>query len=679
MNSKSWLCQLRTSRKISGAKTKLLRLAGLALLVALCPRPAAAGSSAPGWMHALTGVALPAHDDKTNAVLLYSDTTLTVQPNGKIKKLERKAFKILRPDGREYGTVAVYFDAETRITSIHGWSIPEHGDDYEVKDKDGVEGSLGIENGDLVSDLKRKILLIPAADPGNIVGYEVEQELRPYVLQDEWFVQSTVPTREAHYTLQVPSGWEYKATWLHQPESAPTPAGEGAWRWTVGDMKAVKPQDDMPPFRGVAGRMIISLLPPGEGPNKGFVNWGEVGSWYGNLVAGRGVASPEIKQKVAALTSSAPTQLAKMQAIAHFLQSDIRYVAIELGVGGMQPHPALETFTKHFGDCKDKVTLMSAMLKEIGMESYYVLVNTERGVVNESSPPYPEFNHAILAIQMPAQMKDPSLIAVMQHPKLGRILFFDPTDEMTPLGMIAGRLQANYAMLVAPDASGLVEIPKLMPDLNSIERKAKLTLDPGGRLQGEMEEVRRGDPAESSRWALRSATRDVDQIKPIETVLSRSLSTYRITRASVGNLHQTELPLQYSYAFVADGYAKAAGNLLLVRPRVVGTKANDVMEAKEAREYPVEFEGPERDTDEFEIALPAGYSVDDLPPPVSVDFGFAAYQSKSEVHDNVLRYSRTFEVKDVDVPLAKVEELKKFYRIIAGDERNAAVLVPATH
>jgi len=102
-----------------------------------------------------------------------------------------------------------------------------------------------------------------------------------------------------------------------------------------------------------------------------------------------------------------------------------------------------------------------------------------------------------------------------------------------------------------------------------------------------------------------------------------------------------------------------------------------LLETKEPRKFAVEFSGPSLDSDAFEITLPAGYVVDDLPPPVKVDYGFARYQSVSEVKGNVLRYTRQFEVKDPSVPLAKVEELKKLYRIIASDERNTAVLKQA--
>ncbi|HYL85007.1 MAG TPA: hypothetical protein VE263_12290 [Candidatus Angelobacter sp.] len=116
-----------------------------------------------------------------------------------------------------------------------------------------------------------------------------------------------------------------------------------------------------------------------------------------------------------------------------------------------------------------------------------------------------------------------------------------------------------------------------------------------------------------------------------------------------------------------------------VRPRVVGLNSSDLLEKKEARKYPVEFDGPYKNADTIEIAIPAGYQVDDLPPPVNADYGFASYHSKTEVSGNTLKYTRTFELKELSVPLNKVDDLKKLYRIIAGDERNTAVLKPAAH
>jgi len=285
----------------------------------------------------------------------------------------------------------------------------------------------------------------------------------------------------------------------------------------------------------------------------------------------------------------------------------------------------------------------------------------------------------ILAIKLPEGVNDPSLSAILQDKKLGRLLIFDPTDDLTPFGYLRGQLQANYALLVTDGGGELIELPELPAAMNGIRRVGKLTLTPAGTLTGEVTEVRMGDRGAAQRYAMRSAPTSKDKIKPIESLLSGSLANYQITKATVSNLQLNDQPFVYDYSLVTQDYAKLAGNLLLVRPRVVGIKSSGLLETKEPRKFPVEFEGPSLDSDTFEITLPAGYQVDDLPPPVEVDYGFASYHSESEVKGNVLRYTRKFEVKDPSVPLAKVEDLKKLYRIIASDERNTAVLTPASH
>src|SRR6266567_2782244 len=431
MNSKSscspqdWL-EIRMRRTVPIA-AELIFCALTAVL------PARAGD-APQWMHALVSMPLPAHDEKTNAVLLYSERTVVVQSADKIK--EKEAVEI---------------------------SLPK------------IEGS------ELVSDVKDKLLRIPAAEPGNIVGYEYEEEEQPYVLQDVWRFQETSPVREAHYTLLLPSGWEYKATWMNFPEAKPTQAGNQV-QWVVTEVKGMKHEDNMPPWQGVAGQMIVSFFPSGgSSQNRGFQNWKEMGIWYQGLTSGRRDASPELKQKVTALTSSAGTPVDKMKAIAGFAQRDIRYVAIELGIGGWQPHPATEVFTHHYGDCKDKATLLGSMLHEIGIDSYYVVINSERGSVTPETPAHMGgFDHAIIAVKLPEGLNSAALVATVEHPKFGKILFFDPTDELTPFGQLNGALQANYGLLVTPDGGELVELPELPPAMNGIQRTAKLSLSATG-------------------------------------------------------------------------------------------------------------------------------------------------------------------------------------------------------
>jgi hypothetical protein len=659
-----------------GAPVRAIKISMLrwCALISLLILPRLVLADAPPWMHAAASAPLPAHDEKTNAVLLYEERNVTVQSADKIKTQVRVVYKILRPGGREYGIVHASFHWGEKINNLHGWCIPVQGKDYEVKDKEAVEIALPhVEGSDLVNDVRTKLLQIPAADPGAVVGYEYEMEEQPLVLQDVWYVQREVPVRESHFNLQLPPGWAYKASWLNYTEIKPTEAGSQI-QWSVTDVQAIREESQMPPFDGITGQMILSYFPQGGTSPKVFTSWKEMGSWYETLISGRRDASSQIKQQVSALTASATTQLEKMRALAQFVQNQIRYVAIELGIGGFQPHAAPEVFSHRYGDCKDKATLMSSMLSQIGVDSYYVVINSERGSVTAQTPANAyTFDHVVLAIKLPAGVQE-TFSASVQHPKLGTLLYFDPTDELTPLGQISGSLQANYGLLVTPDGGELVELPRQPSSMNSVQRTGKLALDPAGTLTGEVTEMRLGDRAWAERWRIRNVTKDSDRIKPVEDVLAGSLSLFQITKASMLNFNQTDKPFGFQYAFEAPNYAKDAGGLLLVRPRVLGVKASPIMETKEPRKFPVEFEGPSRDTDVFDITIPAGYMVDDVPPPVDADYDFASYHAKTEVQGNVIHYTRTFEVKELSVPVVRTGDLKTFYRIIAGDERNTVIL-----
>src|SRR5579871_6053979 len=166
MNNKSSCNPVRAQRATDMRPFRLFLVVAASLFAAALPATAA---DAPQWMHAVTSVALPAHDEKTDAVLLYSERTVTVQSLDKIKIRDREVYKILRPGGREYGVAMVSFNAHSKVTALRGWCIPAQGKDYEIKDKDAAEVSIPkVEGSELISDVKAKLLQIPAADPGNI-------------------------------------------------------------------------------------------------------------------------------------------------------------------------------------------------------------------------------------------------------------------------------------------------------------------------------------------------------------------------------------------------------------------------------------------------------------------------------------------------------------------------------
>jgi hypothetical protein len=313
-----------------------------------------------------------------------------------------------------------------------------------------------------------------------------------------------------------------------------------------------------------------------------------------------------------------------------------------------------------------------ALLGEAGLESYYVLVHSRRGVVRAPAPSVRSFNHVILAVRLPEEAEEPTLYAQQAHPRLGRLLFFDPTDTHTPFGYLPAMLQGSQGLLVGAEGGELVELPLLGPTVNRLLRSGEFVVTPGGALEGAVQEMRWGAPAIEQRWELLQAT-EPERVKVVEKFLSRHLGGFVLQGMGLENLENAASTLVLRYRFKTEQYAKPAGELLLLRPRVVGLKGSGLMEVGE-RKHPVEFDTARSETDVFEIALPEGYEVDELPPAVEVATEFAEYRSRVEAEGTRLRYQRDLVVKQVWIPAEKLEELKTFLRRVAADERNQVVL-----
>jgi hypothetical protein len=213
----------------------------------------ALGAEAPKWMHALTGVPLPAYDEKDRRrCSSIPKRSITVEPSGKIKRLERKAFKILRPDGAEARHCWRSASAEVRrVTDLHAWCIPASGKDYAVKQRDALEAGLsGVTNGDSGDRYSRALAAGSGGGlPGNIIGYETRdgRDSRRAGRRYGGF-KTPSPCAKRAITLQLPNGWSYKATLAEsRGRESGVSTGPNQWRWTLEDLAAVRVEPRMPP------------------------------------------------------------------------------------------------------------------------------------------------------------------------------------------------------------------------------------------------------------------------------------------------------------------------------------------------------------------------------------------------------------------------------------------------
>jgi len=620
----------------------------------------------PEWLRSLSRQTPKSYADDVNAVILLADQVTTVKENGEIVRHGRLAARILRPEGRDFAEYPVFYDTDSKVNYLRGWSITSKGQEYEAKDL--IEQTVS--SYEVYSDLKLKAVRVPGADVGTVVGFEFEQRERPYIFQDHWDFQTTVPVESSRYELHLAQGWRFKADWVNHEEKKPKEES-GALVWELGNVPRIEREPHRPASEALSGNMVLTFLSD-KNPNKSYRDWSEFGSWYTQLSSGVRDPSAPLQQKVQELAPASMPLLERIKALARFAQHDVRYVEIQIGIGGYRPHTATDIFNHRYGDCKDKATVLSSMLAQIGVKSYYVLVRTDRGIFNDKTPPMARFDHMILAISLPEASYPKAMPAMYQHPKLGRLLIFDPTNEYVPFGQIPSYEQDNYGLLVGEQGGDLIHLPLSAPEANGVSRNVKLTLTPDGAVHGEIEEIRSGFEAMRARASLLHET-DGDRKKTIERMLGRTVSNFQLTGLEIVNADEIDKDLILRYKFSADHYAKIAGQLLLVRPHVVGEVAG-AWDANKPRHYAYQFDAPFLDSDSVEITLPEGFKVDELPEPAKSSFLFGQYVSKTENAGNVLKYSRQYRVDSTLVSMDQMDQLKKLFGQINLDEKSMAVL-----
>lgn len=626
----------------------------------------ASSVNVPDWVRQLVSRASGPYEPETKAVVLLDQTDYTVTGSGDYTEHSRWVVRILRPEGRTEGDLLLDLGHGEKLNFIHAWTVDRDGHEFELKQKDFTERSFP--SFILYSDVRFISATAPAADPGSVIAFETEVRRHAFVNQINQFFQEQNPVQEMNISLTLPAGWEFRDSWPSASPVKPAQTSANHWEWSAKNLPGLAEERNMPERAVLLGRVSIAYFPPGEKGNAG--SWAALGKWYSTLTAGRRDATPEITEKTQQLIEGKADFASKLRAITDFIQSDIRYVAIEVGIGGYQPHPAADIFRYRYGDCKDKATLLSSMLRVAGIASDYVPIHTDRGFVNPDVPSV-WFNHVILAIELPDAVPAGEYASVVKGKSGRRYLIFDPTDEYTPVGLLRSELQDSYALLVTDEGGELIRTPLLDPVANKIIRQGHFVLSPDGTLSGEVDETRSGDFAMEERERLRHS--DLRQrTNDVEHWLGRSLQGFSVQDINFSNTDQRDKDLALSYKLAVQQYGQSRGPLMLVRPRVVGDESSFI--EHKPRHYPVDLRRTASRSDVFEIEIPKQYQVDDIPNAVSVDVGFASYRSKVEVDGSKLRYSRQYVIRDLSVPPNRFKDWVNLQGTIGADESAAVVL-----
>ncbi len=647
------------------------RLVWLCLLTLVVATPSR-GQDVPQWVKDATAGTLPAFGPKTSAVVLLAEERITVESDGRLVNSNRLGMRLVKREARARAVArAMYRTDGGKVRSLTAWllrpSLP-------LK-KYNTAVDVAAVNNDIYNEVRVKVVsAADESDTGSVFAYETITEERSVFTQFDWSFQDDLPVLISRVALAMPSGWTASSfTFNHSPVD-PLVSGS-TYTWELRGLPAIEAEPAMPGPDQIAPRLVVTFAPAAGaaatfGPS--FETWQSVSRWLTTLNEPQILPTPALTAEVQRLSTNLRSELDKIRAIGRYAQG-IQYISVQTGIGrggGYKPHPAGEIFTKSYGDCKDKVTLMRAMLKVAGISSYPVaLYSGDPYYVRESWPSPQQFNHAIIAISV----SDATLQSVsIQHPALGRLLFFDPTDADTILGDLPEQLQGSLALIVADDRGDLVRIPTIPSEKTEMRRQIELVLLPDGSINAKMQENSVGQAAAAMRADFRSGS-PADFVKRIERWISQTVAGAAVTKVDA-----VHLPGDDNFVLQAEfegaHYAQLMNNRLLVfKPAIVNRNVGFSF-SETSRKYPVVIHS-QYSTDIVRVKLPDGFKVDDLPGRVKIDTAFGRYSSTFEVADGLLVFTRNLAMPSSIIPADRYTEVRSFFQRISAAEQAPVVLL----
>ena len=499
------------------------------------------------------------------------------------------------------------------------------------------------------SDLKQKQLPIRGLGIGDTLEWQAKVILiKPEVPGQFWgqesFVDDGVILSQT-LELRVPQGL-YVNVWSPTQKPVETLAGgERVLRWVSSQTrpttgKAAEAEKD-------AKVKLVWTPEQEQDAAKGklpsvawttFKSWEAVGAWYRGVESDRMVPDAEIKAKVAELTAGKTTEEEKVRAVYGYVATQVRYIGVDFGVGFNQPHRAEDVMQNHYGDCKDKHTLLAAMLSVLGLHPDAVLIGA--GIrFNEAIPSPAAFNHVITMV-----------------PLDGKDVWLDSTAEVAPYRMLMYIIRDKRALLV-PEAglSRLARTPEKPPFAAEQTMHAEGTLDKEGTSNSRLTMTFRGDDEVVMRSALRQLSSA--QYDQVAQQLSQGMGYAGTSNhAEVSRPDDTLAPFTMSFDYKREKNGDWDNFRIIPQLTPVTLPRPD---EKTPPVRAIELGVPRTETSTAAMKLPEGWSAE-LPEAVHAKSAYATYDETYRFEKGTLYADRRVEVLQEKVPVADWKSYKKW-------------------
>ena len=534
--------------------------------------------------------------------ILLDNHVIEVNTDGTSRQFHQLVFQVFNELGAQrYDSYGVNFSSGEQIIEYKAARVyhPDGGVDEGDLRSFGT-GSIGGE-----PSWRGAWISLPPVAAGDIVevqyiGEDVVQSFFGDYFGHRELFRDSQDIVEKVFRLRAP---ENRELYFHQHRFDVEPkktvdeeAGKTTWEWRVTNVEKVDQEPGMPSGLEVFPVLDIST----------FEDWNEFSDWYWLLIRKQFEASPEIRRKVEELTSGKDSEVEKIRALYEFVIGEIRYNAWEFGVHGFKPYNASKVFSRRFGDCKDKATLLSVMLAQVGIKAHPVLINAMQSRHEEdlTLPMINHFNHCITYLP-----------GGEDHPEM----YLDGTATFHSLEELPSMDRGAKVLVVREDGGSVQDIPWNTAEQLGLDESWTVRFEGGASLsESSLARIRirvraTGGFAVQVRRTFEVKAR---RKKLLEQVFTRRFAGATIVEESFSDLTRLDEPVTFEVELTAPSFlTKTPEGLAFSLPTdfYQSTSQLGLLGALEEREQDIIVGNPRRIRMVFDCELPAGAELRSLP------------------------------------------------------------------
>ncbi|MCR8557545.1 DUF3857 domain-containing protein [Mucilaginibacter sp. BJC16-A38] len=633
---------------------RLLFFTGVVLLTTICAH--AQDEKIDPTLYSATGIP-DSLKESANSVVRYDRTDMVVKGPGRLVIRKHSIVTVLNEKGDKEAVMVLgyskkydtFSDIEMRVYNDKGVSIKKYhkGDMY-----DGAANG-----GELVSDERFLGVRHTIASYPCTIEQEYEEDISSSLDLGRWYMQGNEQAvQNASYHIQInnDAGFRYlNRNTIAKPVKTIT-GNVSDYTWKVSNLKAFKMEEGAVSWRVLPAIYFADNNFQFYGVQGDFTTWQNFGKFIKGLNSDVCTLAPQREEEIRKMTDTIKTDKAKAEFLYRYMQKSMRYVSVQLGIGGLKPFPAKFVDEKKYGDCKALSNYMNALLKAVNIPSNYAVVNAEPNKEPaDFSFPFNYFNHVILCI-----------------PFKGDTTWLECTSNTTQFGKPSAFTENRTALLIGDDGGKLVNTPRSKMADNQFNGEAHIILDADGGAKTAIKILSTGEYREM--YIGMAATKEDEQKEFLLRDLNIKQPAAFDYKSGEDANYVKEISLNMEYDKFCD---VMSGDKQFYKPMAFSLWRGTVpIEEKRKTDYYFDF--PLQKSCTTTIDLPTGFEVETLPANQSLKFSYGSYDINYtyDAAKNQVISKASFKLTNHVIPAAKYTEMQQYMDAVAKAQNKKLVI-----